>query len=175
MKTRNPKAEARWLTAGGYALCVAPPAVAVAEHFPLWLQTDERCAFSALGILLLLLCCLPFWKTLKARLRSPSVWQFWLGLFVVLWLGRSLIDGLVAVAFMGTVGSIPGAILLRAGRQRAERAREAEAAPRTGQAGHNTPASAAPDTPTSPAPDTPASAEADGRDAAPDLTPNSEK
>lgn len=158
MKTRNPRVEARWLTAAGYALCVVPPAVAVAEHFPLWLRTDERCAFSALGILLLLLCCLPFWKTLKARLRSPSVWQFWLGLFAVLWLGRSLIDGLVAVAFMGTVGSIPGAMLLRAGRQRAERAaREAEAA------GHNTPAS--------PAAGTPASPEADGSDHEPTPRP----
>ena len=164
MKTRNSRAEARWLTAGGYALCVLPPAVAVAEHFPLWLRTDERCAFSALGILLLLFCCLPFWKTLKARLRSPSVWEFWLGLFVVLWLGRSLIDGLVAVAFMGTVGSIPGAMLLRAGKRRAERAaREAEAAGQAAQVGH--------DTPTSSAVDTPASFEADGCDPEPDPRP----
>lgn len=123
MKRKAGRSKAVVLSVLGYALCILPPAVAVLEHFPVWLSKDERSAFSALGLCLLFLCCLPFWKALKAWLRTPSVWRMWLFLFLLLWLGRPLAEGLIAVSFSGAVGSIAGAFLLKAGRAEAERAK----------------------------------------------------
>jgi len=128
MKRPASRSKAIRLSVCGYALCILPPAAAVLEHFPVWLATDERCAFSALGLCLLLLCCLPFWRTLKAWLKTPSAWRMWLCLFLLLWLGRPLAEGLTAVSFFGMVGSLPGAVLLKMGRAEAERVKAEEAA-----------------------------------------------
>ena len=128
MKRKPSRSKATALSVCGYALCILPPAAAVLEHFPVWLAADERSAFSAIGMCLLALCCLPFLRALKAWLRTPSAWRMWLCLFLVLWLGRPLAEGLLAVSFFGVLGSIAGAVLLKMGRAEAERAKAEETA-----------------------------------------------
>ena len=96
----------------GLILCIAPPALTALEHFPLWLGDDKR-ALSALALLLLLLCVLPLWRQIKRLLSSPSLWSVWLLLWLFLTLFAPLIQGLTAIAFMGFLGGIPGAICLR--------------------------------------------------------------
>ncbi|MBO7170926.1 MAG: hypothetical protein J6W28_07105, partial [Clostridia bacterium] len=63
--------------------------------------------------LLLLLCTLPLWRQIKRLLSSPSLWSVWLLLWLFLTLFAPLIQGLTAIAFMGFLGGIPGAICLR--------------------------------------------------------------
>lgn len=96
----------------GLAFCVAPPALTALEHFPVWLG-DGRKAVSALALFLLLLCVLPLWKQIKRLLASPSLWTVWLILWLFLSLFAPLVEGLTAVAFMGFLGGVPGAICLR--------------------------------------------------------------
>lgn len=96
----------------GLALCIAPPALAALEHFPLWLRDGER-AMSAFALFLLLLCVLPLWRQIKRLLASPSLWAFWLILWLFLSLFAPLIEGLTAIALMGFLGGVPGAICLR--------------------------------------------------------------
>lgn len=96
----------------GLALCVAPPALTALEYFPLWLG-DGRRAMSAFALFLLLLCALPLWRQIKRLLSSPSLWTIWLLLWGFLSLFAPLIEGLTAIAFMGFLGGVPGAICLR--------------------------------------------------------------
>ena len=104
----------------GLALCVAPPALAALEHFPLWLGDGKR-AFSAFALLLLVLCLLPLWRQIKRLLASPSLWAFWLLLWLFLSLFAPLIEGLTAIAFMGFLGGVPGAVCLRLADKQAEK------------------------------------------------------
>ena len=105
------KRKAFWLKAAGYLFCVLPPVIATLEHFPLWIKEGKSSACSALGILVLLLCLLPFRKGLKAWFSTPSAWKMWLVLWVLLYFTRHLTAGLLAVATVAFPTSILGALL----------------------------------------------------------------
>lgn len=94
----------------GYAFCVIPPVLAVLEHFPLWVKEGRTTAFSAMSILLLLLCCIPFRRGIRQCLRSPSPWQMWLILLVLLYFAKNITDGLLAVAAVGFPSSLAGSL-----------------------------------------------------------------
>ncbi len=96
----------------GLVFCILPPALAVLDYFPLWLADGKKTA-SALGLLLLLLCALPLWRQIKRLLASPSVWVMWLMLWALLSLFSAIMEGLVAVSFMGFIGGVPGAIFFK--------------------------------------------------------------
>ena len=96
----------------GLVLCILPPTLTDLEYFPLWLG-DGKQALNALALLLLLLCVLPFWRQIKRLLASPSIWSVWFLLWLFLILFAPLMDGLIAIAFMGFLGGIPGAVFLR--------------------------------------------------------------
>ena len=93
----------------GYAFCILPAAVCTIEHFPLWMS-DGRQGFSAIALVLIALACVPLWRLLKDRLRSPSAWMLWLAAFVLLTLFRSIIDGLWMIALIALCGSVIGAV-----------------------------------------------------------------
>ena len=105
--------KARWAKALGYLLCVAPPLLAANEHFPLWLAEGEKTAFSFLGVVVLFLCAIPLWRGIKTALRSPSAWQVWLMLLILLYTTKSIADGLIAVSVVALPSSILGALCFR--------------------------------------------------------------
>lgn len=101
-----------WLRAGGMILSVVPALLAAAEHFPIWMRGEEG-ALSVLGILVALLCLLPFRRTLRRALASPSAWQIWLVLLVSILLLRPLAEGMLVVAAVAFPTSLGGAVLFR--------------------------------------------------------------
>ena len=105
--------KALWAKTLGYILCVLPPVLATLEHFPLWIKAGEKATFSFLGICVLLLCCIPLRRGIAAALRSPSAWQMWLVLLIVLYGARSIMDGLIAVSVVALPCSILGAFCFR--------------------------------------------------------------
>ncbi|MDD6981544.1 MAG: hypothetical protein PUJ21_07405 [Clostridia bacterium] len=93
----------------GLALCVLPPALTALSYFPLWLEKRES-TFSLLSVCVLFLCALPFHRILREKLKSPSAWQMWLILLILLSLFRNIIDGLRAVACVAVPTSLLGAV-----------------------------------------------------------------
>lgn len=93
----------------GLALCVLPPALTALSYFPLWLGERES-TFSVLSVCVLFLCALPFHRILREKLKSPSAWQMWLILLILLSLVRNIIDGLRAVACVAVPTSLLGAV-----------------------------------------------------------------
>ena len=104
------KRKTLWMKTLGYLFCILPPVLATLEHFPLWIKSDKTTSFSFLGLLLLLLCLIPFRKGLKQWLRTPSAWQMWLLLWGLLYFTRHITEGLLAVASVGFPTSLFGAL-----------------------------------------------------------------
>ena len=101
-----------WLRALGFVLSVVPATLAAAEHFPVWLE-GEKGTLSVLGVLVLLLCLLPFRRALRRALASPSAWQIWLALLVGILLIRHLAEGMLVVAAVAFPTSLAGAVCFR--------------------------------------------------------------
>ena len=97
------------LRVAGYGLCILPALLSSLEHFPLWFS-DRESTLSVLALLLLTLVALPFWKTLKEALKSPSAWTVWFLLWLLLSLFRNVIDGLIAVSLVAFPFSMLGAL-----------------------------------------------------------------
>ena len=102
--------KAKWLKAIGYLLSTVPPMLATLEHFPLWLSQGKTTAFSLLGLVLLLLCLIPFRRGFKAWLSTPSAWKMWLLLWAVLYFSQNIFEGLLAVATVALPSSLLGAL-----------------------------------------------------------------
>ena len=56
------------LMAAGFACCLIPAVAATLYFFPLWQTADKRISF--LSVLLLGVCCLPFWRIKRLTFRS---------------------------------------------------------------------------------------------------------
>ena len=100
-----------WLKGIGYGLCIIPPVLATLEHFPLWLGQSQRTAFSFISLCLLLFCLLPLRRGIRKWLRSPSAWQVWMILWIVLAFTRHIAEGVLAIAAVACPCSLLGAIL----------------------------------------------------------------
>ena len=96
----------------GVLLCVLPPAVAPLEFFPLWLG-NGRSALSAISVLLLLFAAIPLVRLIKHRLRSPSAWMLWLGLWLFLILFRPIAASVETIALISFPTSFAGAVCFR--------------------------------------------------------------
>ena len=100
-----------WLKGIGYALCIIPPLLATLEHFPLWLSQGKSASFSVISLCLLLFCLLPLRKGIRKWLRSPSAWQIWTILWIVLTFTKPITEGILAIAAVACPTSLLGAIL----------------------------------------------------------------
>ncbi len=101
----------------GICLCTLPAAIATLAHFPLWLG-EERTAVSALSVAVLALCAIPFRRVLKRVFRSPSAWQLWLVLWILLSVLNPIIVGLRAVCAVACPSSLLGAVFFRLARKK---------------------------------------------------------
>lgn len=94
----------------GLLVCVVPPALATAEYFPI-ISAEPRKQISAFGVVLIAICCVPFWRSIKAFLRSPSAWKVWLVILIIFCAARSIADELIIISMIGLpAGLIGGAI-----------------------------------------------------------------
>ncbi len=93
----------------GMLLSVVPASVTALMHFPIWL-CERASGLSVLGILVLSLCLLPFWRALKEAVKSPAPWQMWLALLIGITLLEGILEGVRVVALVATPCSILGAV-----------------------------------------------------------------
>ena len=90
----------------GFAFSVLPPLIATLELFPLMTAAGK---ISILAVVALIFACMPFIKTLKRLLQSPSAWMMWGVIFVFCLLMRAIIDEFYTISILGFVGSLIGA------------------------------------------------------------------
>ena len=104
--------KAKYITLNIIALtmCVAPPAVATLYQFPLWVEKGADATVSGLAVFMLFLCALPFVRTIKEALKSPSVKFMWFAVLVILWLLRTIIDEMIVVCAVGFLSNCVGSL-----------------------------------------------------------------
>lgn len=104
------------LSALGITVSVVPPAVATLSYFPLWQDEGAAPLLSGICLFLMLTAGAPLIKLLRTRLATPSVPLIWLAVFIAFAALGRIADEVAAIALVGTVSNILGAILLRAAR-----------------------------------------------------------
>lgn len=109
----SPTARSRLLFVLGLCVCVIPTAIAVAEHFPLWISDGGAKTLSGIGVVLLFLCAVPIKRFVTKYFESPSAWFMWLCLLVILVAFRSVIDSLIDICTVAVPTNIVGAVLFR--------------------------------------------------------------
>ena len=96
----------------GLLICIVPPALSVLEFFPILSETPEK-QISTFGVLMLAVCCIPFWRTIKAFFSTPSAWKVWLVIFLASYLLNSIVGELVVISAIGLVSGIAGGAVFR--------------------------------------------------------------
>lgn len=97
------------------ALDVTVPLVATITQFPVWIEKSSEATVSGLFLLLAAISVIPFFRQIKAFIKSPSVWGVWAVVAIMLILLRNIIDEMVVVACAGVVSNVIGAALYKWG------------------------------------------------------------
>lgn len=97
----------------GLVVCIAPPVVAVLMNFPVWISKSAAATLSGVSLVLLVLCCIPFYKAILAYIKSASSPVMWLLLFVFCFLFGSIVDELTVISFVGVVSNTVGAVIFK--------------------------------------------------------------
>ncbi len=106
----NKRPLARVLRLLGYLFSVGLPLAATLSCFPLWRERGSASVLAGGTLLLIALCVLPLWRTLKAHLKSPAAWCIWLFAFLLFSLIGSIIYEMRIICFFGLVGNLAGAL-----------------------------------------------------------------
>ena len=91
----------------GLCVCIIPPAVATINLFPLIVDSGEK-QVSAIAVLLLVICAVPFWKTIKHFLSSPSAWRVWTVVLILSAACKAVMDELFVISTIGLIAGIVG-------------------------------------------------------------------
>lgn len=116
----NPKTKALLIHIAGLIACIVPPAIATIEYIPI-ISEEPKKQISAFGIILLALCTVPFWKSIKTFLKSPSAWKVWLVGLVFCYVCRAIVDELLIVSAIGLPAGIIGSAIFWIERKYRER------------------------------------------------------
>lgn len=103
----------KYLILSAFALltCTVPSIVATVYFFPLWVSKGSETTVSGLSVLLLLLCIIPFVRTIKEALKSPDAKTVWFILLLLFWLIRTIVDEMVVICGVGFLSNVLGSLL----------------------------------------------------------------
>lgn len=88
------------------AMCVGAPLAATLLQFPVWIAASDTATMSGTFVVIAAICSIPFFKQIKAYMKSPAAWVMWgvmLGAFVAL---RAIIDQMVIVCGIGFAANV---------------------------------------------------------------------
>lgn len=97
----------------GLVVCIAPPVVAVLLNFPVWVQKSSAATLSGVSLVLLVLCCIPFYKAILSYIKSASSPVMWLLLFVFCFLFGAIVDEMTIISFVGVISNTVGAVIFK--------------------------------------------------------------
>lgn len=96
-------------------LCVGSPLTATIIQFPVWINKGDAATMSGLFLVLACLCCIPFFRQIKAYFKSPAAWVMWIILAVACVVIRNIIDQMAIVCVVGAIANAIGAGLYKWG------------------------------------------------------------
>jgi chromate transport protein ChrA len=102
----------------GLILCVAPPIVCTLTYFPLWREAGGEALISGGTALLIIIAIIPFYKHLRKLLETSASYVLWLVIFLFCFLMAKVINEITVIAFIGLVGNLLGALLLKLGERK---------------------------------------------------------
>lgn len=102
----------------GLTLCTVPAAIAVLEHFPIWIGEGIRPTLSAMSVIMLVLAAIPLKRAISKYLESPSAWSIWLAIWALSTLLTGIIYSIARIALVAFVGNALGAVCFRLARER---------------------------------------------------------
>ena len=105
----------------GYIFSVGTPLAATLSCFPIWRARGGRAVLAGGTLLLIVLCVLPFWRALKAQLKSPSVWMLWLFGLLFFALVSCIVTEMQMICLFGFIGNLIGAICFLLARRRGDK------------------------------------------------------
>jgi chromate transport protein ChrA len=102
----------------GLILCVAPPIVCTLSYFPLWREAGGEQLISGGTALLLIIAVIPFYKHIRRLLETSASYVLWLVIFLFCFLMAKVIDEITVIAFVGFIGNMVGALLMKLGEKK---------------------------------------------------------
>ena len=111
------KSRRLWLFLG-YIFSVGTPLAATLSCFPIWKARGGEAVLAGGTLLLIALCALPFWRAIKAYLKSPAVWMLWLFGFLFFSLISGIVTEMQMICLFGFIGNLLGAICFLLARRR---------------------------------------------------------
>ena len=93
--------------------CTVPPISAVLLYFPLWREMGAEAALCGFTVLLLILCMIPFFSTIKRALSSPSATTMWLMFFLIFALISKIAEQMTVISFVGYIGNLVGSVFFK--------------------------------------------------------------
>ena len=90
----------------GMAGAIAAPAISFLCKFPVLKEHNYEQAVSWFAVLILTLCCVPFFKKIKEYFKSADATVMWLVIFILIAVIEPIVAGIKLVAFCGLCGNI---------------------------------------------------------------------
>ena len=101
----------------GILLCTVPVCAAVISYFPAWRAEGGEVVISGFTVLLLALCFVPLWNTVRKALASPAAHTMWFIAFLIFFTMSKIADEMTVISFVGFLGNGAGAICFRLARR----------------------------------------------------------
>ena len=99
----------------GILCCVIPPIACTVSYFPLWSKAGAEYLISGGAALLIILSMIPLYKYIRKILESCASYILWLLIFLFCFLMSKVIGEITVIAFVGFIGNIIGAALMKIG------------------------------------------------------------
>lgn len=95
------------------AVCTIPVAAVTLSYFPIWKSRGSGALLSGFTVFLLIICFSPISKAIKNYLKSPSVFNIWLILFMVFMIIKSIAYEMTVISFVGMISNLVGSIIFK--------------------------------------------------------------
>ena len=100
------KTAAKLIYAIGMVGAVGAPAVSFLFKFPILKENNYDQAVSWFAIMMLALCCIPFFKKIREYFKSPDSSVMWGCIFLIFALIEPIVASIKLVAFCGLLGNL---------------------------------------------------------------------
>ena len=104
------------LTLLGVALSTLPPMICALSYFPVWQSRGGAAVLSGFLLMLLLICFVPLFRTIKYLLSSPAAHTMWFISFILFFALSKIADEMTVISFVGFIGNLLGAFSFRMAR-----------------------------------------------------------
>lgn len=97
------------------AIDVGVPLAATLSQFPIWINRDSASTISGLFLIFAALSCIPFYRQIKAYMKSPSATVLWTVMFLIFTLLENIASEIKVVCFFGAIANYLGTLLYTIG------------------------------------------------------------